>query len=122
MQSATQIQIDRRNGNLHIKIDGIFTTDTAARLTITMAKTYPGKGNIFIHTEKIEKVMPEAKYTFTNLLNMSGLPATKVYLTGKNGLKFCHDMGKVIVQEEKKHEHGSCGKCKNCNCHKRKAA
>jgi len=123
MQLTTPINANQRNGNLHINLDGQLTPDIAAQLTKTMVKAYQGKGNIFIHTEKITEVVPEFRYAFTNLLNMSGLPQENVYLTGKKGLKICHDTGKVIVRKEKKHGHnGGCGKCKNCSCHKRKAA
>jgi len=123
MQQAQDIYADVRNGNLHINLNGNFTPDTATMLTITMAKTYQGKGNIFIHTERVTVVAPDARYAFTNLLNISGLPRERVYLTGKQGLEICHDTGKVIVRKEKKHDHSKgCGKCKNCSCHKKKAA
>jgi hypothetical protein len=123
MQQMQNIYADERNGNLHINLKGHFTPDTAAMLTLTMAKTYQGKGNIFIHTERITGVAPDSRYAFTNLLGMSGLPQDNVYLTGKQGLEICHDTGKVIVRKEKKHDHNNgCGKCKTCSCNKRKAA
>jgi len=119
MQHQTCINSNQRNGNLHINIDGHFTPNIAAQLTMTIAKVYQGKGNIFIHTEKITDVAPESKYTFTNLLGISGLPQNNIYLTGEKGLKFCHDAGKVIVRKTKKHGIGGCGKCKNCSCQKK---
>lgn len=119
---ATAINTDQRNGNLHIKVRGRFTPETAAQLTMVMAKTYIGKGNIFIHTSLVTGVEPESKFTFNRLLGVSGLPKENVYLTGKNGLDISADSGKVIIQKKKKHGHGGCGKCKNCSCHKKKAA
>lgn len=122
MKEGSSMQISKRNGNLHIYLEGLFTPAIATRLTITMARTYQGKGNIFIHTDKTTEVAPGSKYAFTNLLGMSGLPQDNVYLTGENGLEICHDTGKVIVRKKTKHGHGGCGRCKNCSCNKSKAA
>lgn len=122
MRHSTRIDTDQRNGNLHINLGGRFTPDIAVQLTLVMTKTYQGRGNIFIHTDKITEVTAESRYAFTNLLEMSGLPGDSIYLTGKNGFDICHDSAKVIVRKEKKHGHGSCGRCKNCQCHKKKAA
>ena len=116
MEQAARIRADQRNGNLHIDVDGQFTPDMAEQLTVTMTKLYPGKGNIFIHTEKITKVDPQSKLAFSDLLGISGLPPNNIYLTGENGFKFCHAKGKVIVFKGKKHV--CCGKCKNCSCRK----
>ena len=122
MKITTQINADQRNGNLHINLAGLFTPETAARLTTVMAKTYRGKGNIFIHTGKVTSVAPDSRYAFNNLLGMSGLPRDNVYLTGEKGLDISHDVTRVIAHKKKKHGHGGCGKCKNCTCHTRKAA
>ncbi len=121
MENPTRINTDQRNGNLHIQLAGLFTPDTAARLTTVMAKTYQGKGNIFIHTSKVTEVSADSRYAFSNLLAMSGLPRDNVYLTGEKGLDISQDATKVIVRK-KKQGHGGCGKCKNCTCHKMKAA
>lgn len=94
-----QINANQRNGNLHIKLNGPFTSDTAARLTMVMAKTYPGKGNIFIHTDNISAVSPESQGAFNDLVNLSALPEDKIYLMGEKGLDICHDSGKVIVRK-----------------------
>jgi len=116
------INTDQRNGNLHIKVEGMFSPDTAAQLTMVMAKSYLGKGNIFIHTARITGVEPNSKHTFNNLLGLTGLPKENVYLTGEKGLDISHDTGKVIVYKKKKTGHGGCGKCKNCSCHTKKVA
>ncbi len=106
-----QIDTDHRNGNLHIKVNGTFTTDTAARLTMVMAKSYPGKGNIFIHTDNISTVLPGSQGAFNDLVSLSTLPEDKIYLMGEKGLAICHNSGKVIVRK-KRDGHGCCGKCK----------
>lgn len=116
------INTDQRNGNLHINLEGMFTPDTAAQLTMVMERTYIGEGNIFIHTAGLTDIEPNSKLAFNNLLGISDLPKENVYLTGEKGLDISHDSGKVIVHKKKKHGHGGCGKCKNCTCHKKKAA
>ena len=115
--------VDQRNGNLHINIEGVFTDDTAAALTSTMVDSYRGKGNIFIHTAKVTKVMPESRKTFSTLLGVSGLPRDNVYLIGEKGKDIGHEKAKVIIRDKRKRGHGGCGgRCKNCTCHTRKAA
>ena len=118
----TSINTEQRNGNLHINLEGLFTTDTAAQLTMVMEKSYVGEGNIFIHTASITDVKPDSKIAFNNLLELVTLPKENVYLTGEKGLAISHDSGKVIVHKKKKHGHGGCGKCQNCTCHTTKAA
>lgn len=117
------INTDQRNGNLHIKLKGMFSPETAAQLTMVMAKSYIGTGNVFIHTAQITDVKPNSRSTFNNLLRFIDVPKEKVYLTGEKGFDIGHDSAKVIVNKKrkKKHGHGGCGKCKNCSCNKKAA-
>ena len=116
------IDTNQRNGNLHIKLEGLFTTNTAAQLAVVMEKSYVGKGNIFIHTKQVTEVTANAQEAFSSFLRLSRLPKENVYLTGEKGHHISPDSGKVIVYKKKKHGHGGCGKCKNCTCGKKKAA
>lgn len=109
------IHADQRNGNLHLNLHGDFTTETALRLTSTIARTYSGRGNIFIHTAQVADIAPESRHTFAEQISMLGLPQEKMYLTGIKGLDISPDKGKVIVYEKKKK--GCCGKCRDCKCH-----
>lgn len=122
MEKTTQVMADQRNGNLHINLAGTFTLCTAAKLTMVMAQSYQGGGNIFIHTKSISGVEPEARYAFGNLLAMSGLPVENIYFTGEKGLDISHDATRVIIRKKKKYGHGGYGKCKNCTCQTKKAA
>ena len=121
--SMAVINADQRNGNLHIKLKGMFGPETAAQLTMVMAKSYIGTGNVFIHTAQITDVKPNSRSTFNNLLRFIDVPKEKVYLTGEKGFDIGHDSAKVIVNKKrkKKHGHGGCGKCKNCSCNKKAA-
>ena len=115
MEAINSIEADQRNGNLHINLAGRFTAETAHSLTRTMAQSYSGSGNIFIHTEKITDVAPDSRRVFGDLMGVAVLPRENVYMIGKKGLEICHDAGKVIVHDKKKHK--CCGRCKNCRCH-----
>jgi hypothetical protein len=112
---AQAIQADQRNGNLHINLDGQFTAETAVQLTSTIARSYSGQGNIFIHTAKVTAIAPESRTAFADQMHVLGLPQDKMYMTGVKGLEISPDKGRVIVYEKKKK--GCCGKCRNCSCH-----
>lgn len=115
METSQQIQAVHRNGNLHVDIQGHFTPETAGELTSAIARSYRGKGNIFIHTARLTSVAPDAKHAFSHCIGTSGLPRNNVYLTGSKGLDISPDKGKVIVHEKKKT--GCCGRCRDCKCH-----
>lgn len=115
MEVLNNIQADQRNGNLHIKLSGQFTTETAHRLTSIMNQQYQGRGNIFIHTEEITDVTPESRQAFGDLVGEAVLPREKIYMIGSKGLEICPDASKVILHDKKKHT--CCGRCKNCRCH-----
>ncbi|MBM9614136.1 hypothetical protein JWJ90_07525 [Desulfobulbus rhabdoformis] len=112
------IEANQRNGNLHINLDGHFSAEVAFELTSTIAKSYNGKGNIFVHTAKVTTIAPESRTTLSDQITMLGLPAEKMYMTGVKGLDISPDKGKVIVYEKRKK--GCCGKCKNCSCHSKR--
>nr|WP_321467502.1 hypothetical protein [uncultured Desulfobulbus sp.] len=109
------IQADQRNGNLHIKLDGHFSAEIALQLTSTIASTYSGRGNIFIHTAQVTTIAPDSRTALADQINILGLPQEKMYMTGIKGLDISPDKGRVIVYEKRKK--GCCGRCKNCTCH-----
>lgn len=113
--NSQAIHADHRNGNLHVNLHGQFTKETAVRLTNTIARTYSGKGNIFIHTARVTIIDPESRHAVADQISVLGLPQEKMYLTGIKGLDISPDKGRVIVYEKKKK--GCCGKCKGCKCH-----
>lgn len=114
MESTAHIQSDERNGNLHIKLNGGFSKDTAMAVTYHISRAYRGEGNVFIHTKDITEVEPQSQTMFKYMVGVLELPKDNIYLMGDKGKDICHDQGKVIIR--KKHGHGSCGRCKNCKC------
>jgi len=112
------LQADQRNGNLHINLDGHFSTEIALQLSSTIARVYSGRGNIFIHTAQVTTIAPESRKTLSDQISLLGLPREKMYMTGIKGLDISPDKGRVIVYEKRKK--GSCGKCRNCRCQDKK--
>ena len=111
---APSIQANQRNGNLHINLDGHFSQEIALELSSTIAQSYSGRGNIFIHTAKVTTIAPESRSTLADQINILGLPQERMYMTGIKGLDISPDKGRVIVYEKRKK--GCCGKCRNCHC------
>jgi len=122
MEGFENLVVDLRKGNVHIRVKGQFTTDTAEALISAMVDSYPGTGNIFIHTTELTEIVQESKRFFGILLGSSGLPRGNIYLIGKKGMDIGQDGVKVIVYEKREHGCGCSGKCKGCTCHKKMAA
>lgn len=112
----SNIQSDQRNGNLHIKLNGEFSRDTAMAVMYHINQEYRGKGNVFIHTNDITEVAPQSQSVFQYMMGILDLPKDNIYLTGEKGKDICHDEGKVIVRKK----HGGCGRCGSCKCGSRK--
>ncbi|PIE65357.1 MAG: hypothetical protein CSA26_03265 [Desulfobacterales bacterium] len=122
MKNKGQITIDRRNGNLHIRIGGQFRPETAAMLTTMLSKNYEGRGNIFIHTGGIADIAPGATPALKKLMGICDLPSDKIYYIGELGLILGHDSSKVIVPKKRANGCGCSGKCRSCKCKPQKAA
>ena len=114
MNSSPSIQADQHNGNLHIKLFGDFDQDFAKALTHTISNQYCGKGNIFVNTEKVERLLPDGQELFKKNLRSTILPNKQIYLIGEKGLEMGTRGCKVIIKKKK----NCCGRCKNCSCHK----
>lgn len=115
METSTPIKTAHRNGNLHVDIHGLFDPNIADHLTSRIAAEYNGSGNIFIHTDGVTTVDPQAKKVFGELIGKHRLPHQKLYLTGHLGFAVSPDNIKVIAHREKKDK--CCGKCRDCKCH-----
>lgn len=96
MKNETQISASKRNGNLHIQVEGQVTPKSMAQVTIIMAKMSRGSGNIFIHTHRVTNIAPKSSNAFNKLIQLSGLRRDNIFLTGKKGIDFCCDRNRVI--------------------------
>ncbi len=113
MGVSTRIEANQRNGNLHIKVYGFFSREIAEEVVLLVRQAYTGQGNVFIHTNNVTGIHPDAKYSFSNRLKQIRIPAERVYLTGEKGMEISHDATRVIVQPPKKKH---CGGCRGRKC------
>jgi len=116
MDFQEYLSLRHADGNVHIDIDGRFSSDRARQLSLLLATHYPGSGNIFIHTDRLDEIEPEAPNVFVNWLNVSGVPVDRVYAMGRRGMEMSTDSLRAIVPKKKGHGPHGCGKCKNCTC------
>lgn len=116
MNQQQPVDAAYRNGNLHINLNGHFSSAIAIELTSTIATVYEGKGNVFIHTANVTSIEEPSKNVLADHIKFLGLPCERMYLTGEKGLDISPDNIKVIVYKKKKK--GCCGRCQNCTCHK----
>jgi hypothetical protein len=111
--SPSHLTIAARHGNLFIGLDGDFGPETAASLLAAIECHYPGRGNIFINTEKAA-VLPAGRKAFRERLG--ALPASNLYFIGAGGFELSPDGGRVIIRRPKKRR---CAGCRNCSCTER---
>lgn len=115
-EDTSEINVEERNGNLHVRLQGRFGVDTAMELTSNISRKYQIGSNVFIDTAEITAVSPQSKEMFSSMLGVYNLPLENIYLMGEKGKEICHDEGKVIVRKQT-HSHRKCGgRCKNCKC------
>ena len=115
MTIVNKAMSDQRNGNLFIKLFGDFDKSCAFRLVEAIKDQYRGSGNVFVNTEKIDKIVPSGRSTFANLMQTCSLPQKNFFFIGKKGIEIGLEGSRVIVRNKK----SSCGKCKKCSCKSR---
>ncbi len=114
MKNNALIQAENRNGNLHIKLYGGFDHHSAGQLTTAINDNYLGRGNIFVHTEKLEQVFSSGGDHFKREAVAQNLPCKVLYLTGEKGLEMAPEGCRVIVGLSGKK---TCSRsCQNCKC------
>jgi hypothetical protein len=79
-----------------------------------IAGHYNGRGNVFIHTERITTVSPESANGFADLLADPDLPGAKVYVTGEKGREICREGGRLIIPRRPANPQGGCRGCSGC--------
>ena len=102
MTEDTTIAMRKKHSNLHLYIDGMYTTETAMHSAAIISRHHTGKGNIFIHTKNISEFSPQAKELFGDLVHLFELPKRSIYFIGKMGLDLCHNGGRIILVDKNK--------------------
>lgn len=109
--NQSPLTIATRHGNLFINLIGEFGPKAANALVAGIQNHYPGRGNIFINTEKLADVLPAGRETFCGQL--PALRTDNLYFIGTRGFELSPEGGRVIIRRPKKK---SCKGCRNCSC------
>ena len=105
MSAKFHIKLKRNNGNLHLRVAGIFDGSSAWQLVNLLHKKYDGKGQVFIDTNGLRDIYPFGCSTFQCQLNPRRLPANRLVFKGEKGLEIAPDGSKVIVAPGRQSDH-----------------
>ena len=119
MSTNFQVNVKKRNGNLHIQTRGDFDGSSACRLINLLHQKYNGSGRVYIDTHGLRDICPFGCSTFQCRLNQRRMPANKLTFMGKNGTDIAPEGSHVIVTDEK-HKCDCSGDCANCPCSRKK--
>ena len=115
MSSNFQITFKRSNGNLHVNPRGDFDGISAWQLINLLYEKYDGKGRVFIHTQHLRKVCPFGCSTFKCRLNLSRVPARRLFFKGEKGFEIA-PRGSKVIRSPDQHPCRCNGDCAHCPC------
>jgi hypothetical protein len=115
MNNRTQLEASERNGNLHIRIKGVYADNTPYQLVDYMQQNYRGAGNIFIHTDKVTEVAGTGglEGNRQDILAQTNLNKNLIYLIGSKAMALHFPCNKIIIPPPRK---ARCTGCKKCTC------
>jgi len=114
MTSSRPIEASERKGNLHLHPEGCFSAEVVNELARLIAGHYNGRGNIFIHTDRVTAVAANSTERFSALLQRPELPGERIYLTGERGRQICPEGGRLIIPRRPANGRGGCRGCSGC--------
>jgi len=115
MSANFQINARKSNGNLYVQPAGDFDGSSAWMLVNLLHEKYEGRGRIFINTNSLGKIYPFGCSIFKNRIDLSRLPADRLFFKGKKGFKIAPNGTRVILVPEKQLRKCS-GNCAGCRC------
>lgn len=115
MSANFQIEFKRSKGDLHVHPRGDFDGSSAWELINLLREKYNGKGRVFIDTHNLRKICPFGCSTFQGRLNLSRVPANKLFFKGGKGFEIAPKGSRVLIMPEK-HGDQCKGNCVNCLC------
>jgi len=115
MNIRTQLEASERNGNLHVRITGVYEQSTPRQLIDCMQRNYRGAGNIFIHTDTVTEVADTKRLEATsrNILARTSLNKNHIYLIGSKATALHFPCNKIIIPPPRK---ARCSGCRECTC------
>jgi hypothetical protein len=112
MNSSPPIEASERKGNLHLRPAGAFSAEVVTELARLIAGHYNGRGNIFIHTDRVTAVAANSAERFGALLQAPEFPGERIYLTGERGRQICPEGGRLIIPRRPTNGQGGCSGCR----------
>jgi hypothetical protein len=115
MEKCAQLEASERNGNLHIRIKGVYAENTPSQLVDCMQQNYRGVGNIFIHTDKVTGIIATGAVDLSDkgILGRTRLNKKHIYLIGSKAMELDFPCNKIIIPPPRK---ARCTGCRNCTC------
>lgn len=119
MSTNFQIEVKKRNGNLHVTPRGDFDGSSAWELVNLLNDQYDGEGRVVIDTHNLRELCPFGCSTFQCRLNQSRLPSSQLSFKGEKGYEIAPEGCRVFVSP-KKHDCRCSGNCAICPCSEKK--
>ncbi len=115
MENCTHLEASERNGNLHIRIKGVYAENTPSQLVDCMQRNYRGAGNIFIHTDTVTEVADTGREEGDrqDVLARTSLNKNHIYLIGSKAMALDFPCNKIIIPPPRKTR---CTGCRKCTC------
>jgi hypothetical protein len=115
MGGVFQIDYRQNNGNLHLRLQGLFDGSSAWELINLIHGQYDGQGRVFVDTKGLAEVHPSGSQILQSNLDQGIIPFNNIYFKGEMGRELAPSGCRVLVQ--KILPSLKCkGRCRNCQC------
>ncbi len=105
----------KSNGNLHLRLVGIFD----GRSAMALREQYMNCDRLFIDTARLEEVEAFGAYVLKNFLRQFPGVSQRVIFKGEKGALMALEGQRVLRVKEHRHGCGCSGRCAECKCAQR---
>jgi hypothetical protein len=113
MGGIFQIDYKHNNGNLHLRLHGLFDGSSAWDLINLIHGRYNGQGRVFVDTKGLAEIHPSGSQIFKSNLDQGIIPFGNIFFKGEMGHQLAPSGCRVLVHN--KMPACKCkNKCKNC--------
>jgi hypothetical protein len=119
MDNMFRMKSRKSNGNLHLRLEGIFDGGSAMALTAALREQYMNCDRLFIDTERLEEVESFGAFVLQNFLRQFPGVSQRVIFKGEKGALMALEGQRVLRVKEHHHGCGCSGRCAECKCAQR---
>ena len=113
MSGIFQIDSKQNNGNLHLRLKGLFDDSSAWELINLIHGWYKGRGRVFVDTKGLAEIHPSGSQVLKSNLDRGIIPFDNLFFKGEMGHQLAPSGSRVLIQN--KIPACRCkNKCKNC--------